>query len=377
MRLVGRRVGPAGGRAMIHDFAVIGGGISGASAAHGLAASGSVVLLEAEAQPGHHATGRSAALFTPNYGPPVVRRVLALAHGFFHDPPDGLVERPLLSRRGAITVAAPGEEDRLPPLPRLSPAQALRLAPLLRPERVAATVLDDGVDDIDAAALHQGYLAGLRARGGEVLTDHRVEAMAREGGAWRLEARRGTVRARVVVNAAGAWADQVGAVAGAAPIGLVPKRRTAILLDPPEGTDLRAMPLVDFAADAAYLKPEAGMLMASLGDATPCEPSDTQPEELDVALLAERVERETTLVIRRIPHRWAGLRSFVADGAPVVGFDARAPDFLWLAGQGGYGIMMAPTLADAATALATTGRWPAAMRDGGIAETGLSPHRLT
>lgn len=137
-------------------------------------------------------------------------------------------------------------------------------------------------------------------------------------------------------------------MAGTLPIGLVPKRRTAILLDPPEGLDLRAMPLVDFAADEAYLKPEAGMLMASLGDATPCEPGDARPEELDVALLADRVERETTLEVRRIPHRWAGLRALVADGTPVVGFDRGVPDFLWLAAQGGYGIMLAPVLARAA-----------------------------
>ena len=361
---------------MIHDFAVIGGGLAGASVAYELAASGSVVLLEAEARPGHHATGRSAALFTPNYGPPPVRRILAAAHPFFRDPPLSLVDRPLLSPRGALTVAAPEEEDRLPPLPRLSVAEVLAMAPLLRAERVAAAALDAEVDDIDAAALHQGYLAGLRARGGQVLTDHAVEALTHEDGAWRIDARGGTARAGMVVNAAGAWADRVGAMAGAAPIGLVPKRRTAILLGPPEGVDLRAMPLVDFAADEAYLKPEAGMLMASLGDATPCEPSDAQPEELDVALIAERVERETILAVRRIPHRWAGLRAFVADGAPVVGLDPRVPDFLWLAGQGGYGIMMAPVLAQATAGLATTGRWPAALEAVGVSEAALSPSRL-
>ena len=361
---------------MIHDFAVIGGGLAGASAAHELAAFGSVMLLEAEARPGHHATGRSAALFTPNYGPPPVRRILAAAHPFFRDPPGGLVDRPLLSPRGALAVAAPGEEGRLPPLPRLPAAEALAMAPVLRPERVAAAALDADVDDIDAATLHQGYLAGLRARGGQVRTDHAVERLTREDGAWRVDARGGTARARLVVNAAGAWADRVGAMAGALPIGLVPKRRTAILLGPPAGVDLRAMPLVDFAADEAYLKPEAGMLMASLGDATPCEPSDVQPEEIDVALIADRVERETTLAVRRIPHRWAGLRAFVADGAPVVGLDPRAPDFLWLAGQGGYGIMMAPVLAQATAGLATTGAWPAPLAAAGVTEAMLSPSRL-
>lgn len=209
-----------------------------------------------------------------------------------------------------------------------------------------------------------------------MLTDHAALAIAREDGAWRIEARRGTVRARVVVNAAGAWADRVGAMAGTLPIGLVPKRRTAILLDPPEGLDLRAMPLVDFAADEAYLKPEAGMLMASLGDATPCEPGDAQPEELDVALLADRVERETTLKVRRIPHRWAGLRAFVADGTPVVGFDRGVPDFLWLAAQGGYVIMLAPVLARAAAELALSGTWPEALEAASVAAASLSPARL-
>jgi len=346
---------------MIHDFIVIGGGISGASAAYELAEAGSVLVLEGETTSGYHSTGRSAALFTRNYGGAVVRQINALSAGFFADPPDGFCDSPLLSPRGSLTVASADAADKLPALldlsepgeevVRITPAEALERAPYLRPERVAAAVYEANVSDIDVAGLHQGYLGGIRRRGGTVQPGAAVTGLSRKDKIWHVSTRREVHRARIVINAAGAWAEEVGAMAGTAPIGLVPMQRTGIIIDAPDGMDLAGSPAVDFAASGAYIKPEAGRLMASPGDATPTAPQDVRPEELDIAHLAHWIETETLITVRRISHSWAGLRSFVADEAPVVGMDPRVPGFMWLAGQGGYGIMMAPALARLAAAL--------------------------
>jgi D-arginine dehydrogenase len=371
---------------MTYDFVIIGAGISGASAAYHLAQSGSVILIEAESAPGYHSTGRSAALYTRNFGGPVVRRINSASHSFFMTPPDGFSERPLLTPRGALAVAAPGEEDKLDPILNLSvagneiekitAAKALELAPLLRPERVAAGAWESGVMDMDVAALHQGFLRGVKRSGGLLVSGRRVERLDRRDGLWRITAGDAVIEGRTIVNAAGAWADQVGGMAGAAPIGLVPKRRTAIIIDAPPGADIGAMPAVEYAGCPAYFKPDAGRIMASLGDETPVAAQDVQPDEMDVALLADWLQRETLLTVTRIEHSWAGLRSFVPDEAPVVGLDAIAPDFFWLAGQGGYGIMMAPALGRATASLIVSGSLPADLREGGLCEKDISPSRL-
>lgn len=369
-----------------YDYLVIGAGISGAAAAYELARYGSVVLIEAETAPGYHSTGRSAALYTPNYGSATVRRINQVSSAFFTDPPAGFCECPLLTPRGLLVIAAPGEEERLTPIldlsgsggaiEKITAARALKLAPLLRPERVAAAAYERGVMDIDVAALHQGYLRGIKGRRGIVICGSRVQRLDRSGTHWRVVAGDTVMSGRVIVNAAGAWAGQIGEMAGAVPIGLVPKRRTAIIVDPPPATNVDAMPAIDYVAGDSYLKPDAGRIMASPGDQTPVEPQDVQPEEWDIAVLVDWLERETLIPVRRIAHSWAGLRSFVADGTPVVGFDAAAPDFFWLAGQGGYGIMMAPALGRAAASLIVSGDLPADLREEGISEADLSPARF-
>ena len=373
-------------RPMKHDYLIIGAGISGAAAAYELSQSGSVVLIEAETAPGYHSTGRSASLYTRNFGGEVVRRINAASHAFFTNPPGGFCERPLLTPRGSLAVAAPGEEDRLVPILNLSvagnevekinAARALELAPLLRPERVAAAAYERGVMDMDVAALHQGFLRGVKRSGGVVICDKRIERLDRSDGHWQVVAGDAVITGRIIVNAAGAWAGQIGDMAGAASIGLTPKRRTAIIVDAPSGIDVGAMPAVEYAGNAAYFKPDAGRIMASLGDQTPVAAQDVQPDEMDVAVLADWLQRETLLTVARIEHSWAGLRSFVADEAPVVGFDAIAPDFFWLAGQGGYGIMMAPALGRAAAGLIVSGSLPSDLLAGGLCERDLSPTRL-
>ena len=371
---------------MDYDYLIIGAGISGAAVAYELAQSGSTVLIEAETTPGYHSTGRSAALYTPNFGNPVVRRINQAGEDFFKNPPTGFCQHSLLTPRGALAVAAPGEEDGLAAILNLSSpgneieevtkARALTLAPLLRPERVAAASLERGVMDIDVATLHQGYLRGLKQRGGVVICDTRVEKLERHDGRWQAVAGDTVINGRIIINAAGAWAEQIGEMVGAVPIGLVPKRRSAIIVDAPSAMNIDAMPIVDFVGNAAYIKPEAGKIMASPGDETPIEPQDVRPDEMDIAVLVDQLERETLISVRRIEHSWAGLRCFVDDETPVVGFDATAPDFFWLAGQGGYGIMMAPTLGRAAAGLIVVGNLPSDLRGQGINEQDLSPTRF-
>lgn len=371
---------------MIYDFIVIGGGISGASAAEALSAHGRVVLLEAESTPGYHSTGRSAALFTPHYGGAAVRSVTAISRSFFETPPEDFTDKPLLSPRGALTIAGPGLEGALAdclalstvadPVRPISVAEAHELAPYMKSGRIAAAAFEPGVTDIDVAALHQGFLRSLRKQGGEIRLSFRVESLARSDGVWTARSGQQAVSAPVLVNAAGAWADQIGRLSGALPIGLVPKRRTAILVDMPDNIDASRGPAADFAGKTAYIKPETGRLMVSPGDETPVEPQDIQTDDFEIAVLVDWLEQETTLQIRRIGHNWAGLRSFVADGAPVVGFDAEAPGFFWLAGQGGYGIMMAPALAHLSQALITESGCPPEFALAGLKIDDLAPSRL-
>ena len=367
---------------MIYDFLVIGGGMAGASAAYELSAQGSVLLLEAEDVTGYHATGRSAALFTRNYGPDTVRAINAASVAFFVSPPLGFCDTPLLSARGCLTVASSDTAGALDAVLALStadaeiveitPQEACAMVPFLQSSHVARAVFEAGVTDIDVATLHLSYLKGAKARGAIVQTRQRVTALARKAGCWQVTTSQDSFQAKIVINAAGAWADVVGALAGARPVGMVPKRRTAIIIDGPDGLDCARIPAVDFAGSDAYMKPEAGKLMASPGDATPVEPHDAWANEMDIAVLADWIMQRTTLEITGITHSWAGLRSFVVDGVPVVGFDATVPDFFWLAGQGGYGIMMAPVLAMLTADLCSNAATPLTAQ---FAQA-LSPQRL-
>src|SRR5690348_16574684 len=236
------------------DFLIIGGGMAGASAGYFLAERGRVYLLEREDAPGYHTTGRSAAMYTKSYGAPVVRALAQASGDFFHHPPAGFSESPLMQPRGFLTVAPPGQESRLEE----SSAQALRevptmrmvdrkatltLCPLLRPEIVGAALYEPDATDLDVHAIRQGFLRGFRAHGGTVVTGAEVQSLERRNGTWEVATSAGTFSARVVINAAGAWADEIGKLAGARPIGLVPKRRTAFTVDPPAGVDPGPWPL--------------------------------------------------------------------------------------------------------------------------------------
>ncbi len=368
------------------DILVIGGGIAGASAAFELAADAAVILLEAESQPGYHTTGRSAALFTEAYGNLTIRRLTSAGRAFFEDPPEGFGEQPLLAPRGTLFIA---REDQLGSLARslaetpsaaevrrLSGAEAVEINPALDPAYVAGALHEPSARDIDVAALHAGFLRGLRRRGGRVVTGAGVEALRREGGAWLAGTPAGRFAAPVVVNAAGAWADAVAGLAGLRPVGLVAKRRTAFTFDPPEGWEVAGWPATIDIDERFYFKPDAGRILGSPADETPTAPCDAQPEELDLAIGVDRIERATRLRVTRLASRWAGLRSFVADKTPVAGFAPDTEGFFWLAGQGGYGIQTAPALARAAAALIATGELPGDLRARGLERAALAPGRL-
>lgn len=354
------------------ELLIIGAGIAGASLASFAAARRRVVLLEAESQPGYHSTGRSAAMFIESYGPPGVRALTRASRAFFAAPPSGFATAPLLHERGTLSVAAAEQLEALAAaeeelaLPRLDAARVLERVPVLRPDRVAGGLWDAGAADIDVHALHHGFLRRARSQGATLVTDARVSSIEHDGRGWRVQAGDRAWRADVVVNAAGAWADRIAALAALPPIGLQPRRRAAFTFAPPAGLAFAHWPCVVDIGEQWYFKPDAGALLASPANADPTEPQDVQPEELDIASGIARIEAATTLQIRRPTHTWAGLRSFVADGEPVLGTDPLAPGFFWLAAHGGYGIQTAPALGALAAARLTGEPVPALCAETGV-----------
>lgn len=365
-----------------YDFAVIGAGIAGAAFAARAAPQARVLLLEQEPHPGYHSTGRSAALYTSLYGNELVRALSRASHGFLRTPPPGFAEHPLLTPRGRLYVGSNAQRDALdaiaalPLAQRLSGETARARVPVLRAEVAAHAVLDTSAHDIDVNALHMGFLKMAKAAGATLACKAGVQALERIDG-WRLATAQGDFHARVLVNAAGAWADSVAAMAGARPLGIQPLRRTAVLIDSPDAADSAAWPAV-IAADASYyFKPDAGLILVSPCDETVSAPCDAQPEELDIAIGIDRIESATTMRIRRVTRAWAGLRSFAPDRSPVVGYDHECPDFFWLAGLGGYGVQTAPALSTLAASLALRRPAPAELAaEPALRAEAFSPARL-
>jgi D-arginine dehydrogenase len=366
------------------DMIVIGAGMAGASVAAELAGAGRVALLERENHPGYHTTGRSAALYTQAYGPPVIRALSRASHDFFlgqgpGNPPEGLL-RP----RGALFVARSDQANKLDAMrialgSTLQPLDAGQLrtrAPLLRDGYATAGLLDTTAADIEVHELHQHYLRRFRADGGTLITNAEVTGLSRSGGDWQVDTPGQSLHAPVIINAAGAWADVVAKMAGVAGKGLRPLRRTALLVDSPVGMVPDAWPMVVDVEEQFYMKPDAGKLLISPADETLSEPCDAQPEELDIAICVDRIQTAFDLQIRRIDHKWAGLRSFLPDGDPMAGYDPDAPGFFWLAGQGGYGIQSAPAMARSAAALVQGHDLPGDVADLGVTASALSPARL-
>ena len=332
------------------DIVVIGAGMAGATAAAHLSAHRKVALIEAEAAAGSHTTGRSAALWVQNYGPPDVRQLSRLSRTFFERPPPAFAEVPLMRHRLVLMLATSAQLGDLDAalaegtgLHRVSAAEAGAMVPALRPGYAAAAAVEDDAFDMDVAAILQGFLRMLRANGGVLALRNRAGRIERQGGLWAVETVNGSVfRAPVVVNTAGAWGDEVAAIAGVAPLGLSPCRRTAAIINP-EPFDVVDWPMVIDIQERWYARPEARTrLMVSPADQTPMHPHDVQPDELDIALGIDRMQQALDIEVRRIEHAWAGLRTFTRDGSLAFGWDAAAEGFFWAVGQGGYGIQTSP-----------------------------------
>ncbi|MDJ0820576.1 MAG: FAD-dependent oxidoreductase [Paracoccaceae bacterium] len=337
------------------DILVIGGGIAGVSAAAHLAASADVTLIEAEPALGAHATGRSAAIFIRNYGNATLRALNDVAaQAYASDALAGI-----LSPRGELLVAT---EDELPAfrayldgadgIDVLTRDEALAHVPVLRGARIAAAAIERDARDIDVDALLQRYRRLFRTQGGTLVLGQKVTGIDRQAGLWRVQTPNDTYSAPLLINAAGAWVDEIAALAGVTPMRLQPKRRSAVLMPLPDTMgDITHWPLFGSVTETWYAKPMSGKLMISPADTDPIPPQDAWADDLVIAEGLARFHAMVDLPLQRPSHSWAGLRSFAPDATPVVGFAHDAPGFFWLAGQGGYGVQTAPALAALTTDL--------------------------
>ena len=355
------------------DILIIGGGVAGLSAAAALSPEAKVIVLEAEEAVGFHSSGRSATLLHYALGDRLVRALTLASRPFFEHPPDGFSDTAVAASMPVLVHARADERTELDELEaaiapfasleRVDESGLQRECPLLRtgPGQSEHGLIDRKGLKLDGNALLQGFIRQLQRQGGEVRTGERIAAIERADGAWQVKTERGDhFSAKILVNAAGAWADGVARLAGVRPVGIQPMRRTIIVFNAPEGTDISRLPFTKTVGDELYFGQEAGRIFASPMDEVATEPCDAQPDEYEMALAAHRVVERTFAKVERIVHRWAGLRSFAPDRRPVVGFASDAEGFFWLAGQGGFGLQTSPAMARMAHSLLTGSGWPMA-----------------
>ena len=370
------------------DVVIVGGGIAGASVAANLASDASIVLVEREVTLAHHSTGRSAAAFLESYGGPAIRALTQASRAELEAAPDDGETPPLLSPRALLWLARVDQRAlldalarRVPSLSVLDEASARAVCPVLRPGYVAAAGYEPDAADIDVLALHGRFVRTARRAGAVVRTSAGVVAITADGTGdshgWRMDLSDGaTVSAGVLVNAAGAWADRIASMAGAPAVGLRPLRRT-IAIGRPRWTALDPHgPLLSDIGEGFYCKPEGPNVLLSPADETPTEPCDVRPDELDVAIAIERVNKATLYDIASVVTTWSGLRTFAPDRNLVVGFDASVPGLFWLAGQGGYGIQTSPALGRVAAALIVGRDVPDDVVAAGLDVASLRPGRF-
>ena len=332
------------------DVVIIGGGIAGIGAAARLAQTASVTVLEGETTLGYHSTGRSAAIFIRNYGNSILRTLNAASEPELVQPEE-VSSYSLLSPRGEMLIAGEGETATLDAylagaqgMERLSPQQAGELVPILNTDRLVAAAIEHDAREIDVDRLLQGYARLATSHGAEIVKGAKVVDLSQNAGTWLVETSQGRFAAPVIVNAAGAWADDIARMAGLVPLGLQGLRRSAALIPAPDGHDISKWPLFAPASETFYAKPDAGNLMISPADEDPVEAHDVWADDMVLAEGLHRFEQAVTVPVTHVSHSWAGLRTFASDRTPVVGFDPRKKGFFWLAGQGGYGIQTAPAL---------------------------------
>lgn len=340
------------------DVLIIGAGIAGVGLAAALADTHKVVIIERESQAGYHSTGRSAAIFLPNYGNDAIRALNKVSAPLFENREQDLFPTPLLTPRGSLTVASEAGVDACAEFIRnavgveaISVDQAVGMVPILDPAQIKAAAFQKDAQDIDVNALHQGWLRKAGRLGVKMFLDSEAVTAEYRSGAWDVETGKARFRAPIVVNASGAWADVIARLFGARPLGLTPLRRSIAVLPAPEGHDPRNWPLVDDVNEDWYLKPDGGRLYVSPCDEVPVEPHDAYVDDMVLAEGLYRFEQAVTISVDRVERSWAGLRTFAPDRTPVAGFDRQAKGFFWLAAQGGYGIQTSPALSKLAATL--------------------------
>ena len=367
-----------------YDIVIIGAGIAGTSVAAALGDGVKVALVEQEQQPGYHSTGRSAAIYSPTYGPPPIKDLTRASLDHFLT---GSIDEPtsFLTPIDAAFIASADQSGSFDTLcselngvmnwREIEAKEIQNRVAFLREGYVAKAILDSGTSEIDVALLHQSFLKAFSHNGGTLLNSTEVLELKKQKNGWLVKTNQGEFVTKIIVNAAGAWAEQIGSLAGAESIGLTPKRRTALIVEPPSGADLSRIPLVIDIDEQFYLKPYGNKLLISPANEDPVQPCDVQPDEMDIAICVDRIQRAFDIEITSIEHSWAGLRSFVADKCPVVGFSNKVDDFYWLAGQGGYGIQSSPALGKLAASEILGAKMPIAILDSGLELGSIRPGR--
>jgi D-arginine dehydrogenase len=327
-------------------------------------------------------------MYTEAYGPRTVRALAKSGYGFLTNPPEGFADVPLSEQSAFLFVA---REDQLtslktglaavqelsPKIAMISPKEAIERVPILRRDYLAGAFLDPYAMKLNVDAIHQGYIKGLKNKGGDIVCDAAVTALERKSGKWQVTTKQGIFSAPVVVNAAGAWVDEIADLASTRRVGIVPKRRTVISFPPP-GIELDTdWPFVIDCEEEFFFKVEAGTILGSPSNQDPVPPQDVQPEELDIALAIDRLQRATTMTVPRLNRSWAGLRSFVADEVPVVGFTDDVEGFFWCAGQGGYGIETSIGMGRTCAALLQGQDLPEDVKALDVRAEDLSPQRFS
>jgi D-arginine dehydrogenase len=365
------------------DFLVVGGGIAGVAVASELARTGSVMVLERESSLAYHTTGRSAAISMESYGNALIRQLTCASREFFSNPPSELTDHELIAPRGALIITDQEHYAKaqarfaavvqhVPSAVWLDQQQVAEMVPFLDQKWVGG-IYEPSAFDLDVHAIHSAFLRGLRKRDGLVRTNAEIVSATREGASWQVRLANGdTLQAGVIVNAAGAWADELAARCGATVLGIQPLQRTVVVVDPER--DVSKIPYIGTVDEQFFIKPDVGRLMVSPCDETPSVPHDALPDELGVAIAMDRLENGTTLRPKRVMNRWAGLRVFVPDRSPLIGADPVAEGFIWCAALGGYGIQTAPAVARLCAAIASGQAVPA---DLGLSDvSGVAPGRM-
>ena len=372
---------------MQSDFLIIGSGMAGMSAAYRLSKYGKVTVLEKENLLGYHTTGRSAAFFTENYGNKIIRAITKASRFFLENPPACFKDNELMTKYGGSLFIANKNQSNIVDK-ELKYAQSvsanvfeidkksvLNMVPIIKEEYLDRAIHEPDSKVMDVDLIHQGFARGLKENNGKILFNEEAKEITKKNGLWNVITKNNKFISPILINAAGAWCDEVSILAGCNPLNLSPKRRTVVIFENSSNLNTSQWPVVIDIEDNFYFKSEAGNILASPADETDSPPCDAQPEELDIAMTIDRLQNATNFNIKKINHKWAGLRSFFPDRTPIVGEDPLKSGFYWLAGQGGYGIQTSPGISKIIECLITGTKWPDYLSDNSITPETLSPKR--